>query len=187
MICKLHFRVKLDCSPYFDCFCIVPELIENYDLAISDTTQTWVCHHRLETHFSDGTPRPKNAQLSREELIALGMYYNRPSEELIFLTEKEHNNVHHKEKKRSGETRRNISEALKGKPSLRKGIKTGPRSEETKKKLSESHKGKPTWNRGKHRTWYTNGNKGMHWYNNGIVQMQAFECPNGFVKGMLPK
>lgn len=98
MICKLHFRVKLDCSPYFDCFCRVPKLIENYDLAISDTTQTWVCHHRLETHFSDGTPRPKNAQLSREELIALGMYYNRPSEELIFLTEKEHQNAHHKGK-----------------------------------------------------------------------------------------
>jgi len=23
-------------------------LIENYDLAISDTNQTWHCHHRLE-------------------------------------------------------------------------------------------------------------------------------------------
>lgn len=186
MISKFHFRIKKNGNPYWDCYCTKPELIENYDKAIADTTQIWECHHRLETHFSDGTERPRNAQLSRKELIALGMYFDRPSEEFIFLTE----GIHHGLRsgtKHSEETRRNISEALKGKPSLKKGIKTGPRSEETKKKLSESHKGKPTWNKGKHRTWYTNGNKGMHWYNNGIVQMQAFECPNGFVKGMLPK
>lgn len=27
---------------------------------------------------------------------------------------------------------------------------------------------------------------GKHWYNNGIVQVQAFECPDGFVLGRLP-
>lgn len=29
--------------------------------------------------------------------------------------------------------------------------------------------------------------KGRHWYNNGIVQIQSFECPIGFTKGMLKK
>ena len=27
--------------------CEDPSLIENYDLAIADTTQTWICHHIL--------------------------------------------------------------------------------------------------------------------------------------------
>ena len=29
--------------------------------------------------------------------------------------------------------------------------------------------------------------KGRHWYNNGIVQIQTFECPIGFTKGRLKK
>ena len=41
-------------------------------------------------------------------------------------------------------------------------------SEETRKKLSDAIKGR-------------------HWYNNGIVQIQSFECPIGFTKGMLKK
>ncbi len=66
--------------------CKQAELIENYEKAKADNFNGWDCHHRLETHFSDGTERPKNAQLSANELIALDMYYNRPPEELIFLT-----------------------------------------------------------------------------------------------------
>ena len=31
--------------------------IENYELAMNDKTQTWHCHHRLETHDSDGQKR----------------------------------------------------------------------------------------------------------------------------------
>ena len=31
----------------------------------------------------------------------------------------------------------------------------------------------------------TIGNRGMHWYNNGEKSIQAFECPEGFVKGRL--
>lgn len=52
----------------------------------------------METHFSDGTPRPKDAQLSKEELIALDMYWCRPAEELIFLATKEHYCLHKKGK-----------------------------------------------------------------------------------------
>lgn len=67
--------------------------IENYDKAIADDA-LYVCHHRLETHFSDGTPRPKNAHISRDELQALDMYLSRPPEELIFLTLSEHSKLH---------------------------------------------------------------------------------------------
>lgn len=82
--------------------CSIPKFIENYDEAVADTSQIWHCHHRLETHFSDGTPRPVNAQLSRDELIALGMYYNRPPKELIFLTAAEHRSIHTKGKSHMG-------------------------------------------------------------------------------------
>lgn len=98
MINECHFRIKKNRKPYSCCFCTKPELIENYDKAITDISQVWDCHHRLETNFSDGTERPKNAQLSKEELIVLDMYYNRPPEELIFLMKKEHLFLHRKGK-----------------------------------------------------------------------------------------
>ena len=108
------FRVKKNEQPYSDCICVHPELIENYDEAINDNTQMWICHHRLETHFSDGTPRPKDAQLSASELKALSMYFNRPPEELIFLNHTEHRNVHQKGKLRSQETIDKISASKMG-------------------------------------------------------------------------
>lgn len=78
-------------------FCKNPEKIENYDKAISDTTQTWHCHHRLELYTLSGEKRPKD--LYPRELIALGMYYNRPPEELIFLTPSDHISLHRKSRK----------------------------------------------------------------------------------------
>ena len=147
--------------------------IENYDKAVADTTQTWHCHHRLETHFSDGTPRPANARLSKEELIALDMYYNRPAEELIYLTPAEHNIIHRLgfkatlNHKHSEETKHKISEAHKGKKYP---------------KLSEAKMGSTPWNKGISNT----KNIGKHWYNNGTVNVYLFECPDGFVKGRLP-
>lgn len=116
--------------------------IENYDKAIADESQTWECHHRLETYFSNGEPRPKNAQLTRVELRALGSFYNRPPEEFIFLTKAEHTRLHKienqnmKGKCHSKETKQKMSEA-------HKGLKLGPMSEEHKKKLSDVKKERP--------------------------------------------
>ena len=114
-------------------FCKDFKKIENYEKAVNDTTQTWACHHRLETHNSDGEKRL--VDIARKELIALGMYYDRPSEELIFLTITEHAKLHRKGKQHSEETKKKISEAREGK-------KREPFSEEWKRKLSEAHKGK---------------------------------------------
>lgn len=117
MISKSAFNPNLH-----DCFCTEPEKIENYDKAMADTTQVWHCHHRLETHFSDGTERPEKAIIKSDELIALGMYFNRPAEELIFLTVSEHHQLHNrlnnfkytsKGRKRSEETLKRMSIAQK--------------------------------------------------------------------------
>lgn len=77
-------------------FCIPEQIeqIENYQFAKKDNFQGWCIHHRLETHNSDGEKRLIN--LSREELIALDMYYNRPASELVFLTKSEHIILHMK-------------------------------------------------------------------------------------------
>ena len=61
--------------------------IENYDKAINDHAQTWHCHHRFEIQYNGTT-------LSRKELNDKGLYYNRPPEELIFLTKREHTRLH---------------------------------------------------------------------------------------------
>lgn len=107
-----------------------------------------------------------------------------------------------------GVVRKNISisnsEKLKGKP----------KSEEHKKHLSESNKGQTPWIKGKHHTEETKqkmselkkennnpfygkhhtdktksklseANKGLHYYNNGVICVRKRECPEGFVKGRL--
>ena len=163
-------------------FCKEPEKIENYEKAKADNFKGWHCHHRLETHTPDGKRR--DVDISHRDLIALGMYYNRPASELIFLPASEHN-AYKKGKPRSEETRRKIAEAHKGKP----------KSAEHKKKLSEAAKGNKH-HLGKHHTEETRrrmseaskGNtntKGTHWYNNGKINTMAKECPEGFTPGML--
>ena len=141
-------------------YCKEPEKIENYEKAKKDNFKGWECHHRLETHTPEGERR--DVDIGYKELIALGLYYHRPSEELIFLTTREHN-AYRKGKHRSVETRRKLSEANEGKKL----------SEETRKKMAESQKGKNIWTKGK------------RWYNNGKINIRAYECPDGFIPGRL--
>ena len=167
----MRYNFKRYCKDY--------ENIENYQKAKKDDFKGWHCHHRLETHNSDGERRL--VDISYKELKALGMYYNRPAEELIFLTESEHN-AYNKGKSKSAETRRKMkgnknalgykhSEETRKKMSEARKGKT--KSEEHKKKLSESHKGKNIWT------------KRMHWYNNGKENKFCYECPDGFIPGRL--
>ena len=102
-------------------------LIENYDKAISDTTQTWDCHHRGEILPC--------GRFSVSDLKKFELYFNRPASELIFLTRSEHRRLHLKGIPKSEATKKALSDALKGipKPYL-KGI---PKSEATRAKLSK--------------------------------------------------
>ena len=109
--------------------CEDPSLIENYALAIADTTQTWICHHIL------------GEQHSKQYLKENGVYLNRPACELRFVTRADHQSLHHKGVPRpdlkgvpkSEEHKQAISDALKG----------VPLSEEHKQKLSDAQKGVP--------------------------------------------
>ena len=137
-------------------FCKDYTKIENYNKAVADITQVWDCHHRLETHNSDGKRRL--VDLSKEELIALDIYYNRPAEELIFLTRSEHTSLHtenqiswNKNKTFSEEHKKKLSESHKGKHL----------SEEHKRKMSESHKGKVISEETKRKL--SKVKKGKHW------------------------
>jgi hypothetical protein len=130
--------------------------IECYKKAVV-SEEMYDCHHRLETHTSDGERR--TVDLYKEELIALGMYYNRPASELIFMTHAEHTRLHKKDRHFSEEHKRKISETKKQKissgeiepPPSRKGKH---HSEETKRKLADIVKGKHwTLIDGK-RVWY---------------------------------
>ena len=100
-------------------------IIENYELAVNDTTQTWDCHHRGEILPC--------GRFSIDDLKKFGLYFNRPAAELIFLTPVEHHRLHFKSVPKSESTKKAISEALKG----------VPKSESTKKAISDAKKGVP--------------------------------------------
>lgn len=100
MINKQAFRLKKNGEPNYKCLCRHPELIENYDKAIADTTQTWDVHHRLESCFT------------QKFLIDMNLYYDVDPEALIFLTKPEHSKIDSRCKR--------VGEAGKGKRLNRK-------------------------------------------------------------------
>ena len=191
----------------FEKFCKSPENIENYEKAKADNFKGWDCHHRLETHNSDGKRR--DVDISVEELISIGMYFDRPAYELVFLPSSEHISLHKKGKTyfkgkhHTEEAKKKISEAQKGENNSMHGKspwnKGKKMPEEYCRKNSESHKGKPSPNKGKHLSaeikkkisdtlkGKPNATKGRHWYNNGIKNIMSKECPPGFMPGMLNK
>lgn len=141
MINEDVFRLKKSGEPVKNtCFCVHPELIENYDKAIADTTQTWECHHRLETHNSDGEERL--VPLSKSELKALGMYFDRPPEELIFMTPFEHTGLHARLRNRIRPPLCGRHHSTSWKIKVSSSTKGRKLSDEWKSKLSVSHKGK---------------------------------------------
>ena len=151
-------KIKEKCVDYWN--------IENYDKALNDQTQMWELHHRLEINEEGHTI------YSKKQLIEMNMYMKRPSEELIFLTRKEHRKLHCStpefKESVSGENngfygRKHIDETLDKIGNHHKGIKL---SDETKKKMSKIRKGR-------------------HWFNNGIEQKWCYECPEGWQLGRI--
>ena len=164
----------------FERYCKDYENIENYQKALADNFIGWDCHHRLETHNSDGERRL--VDITRDELKSLGMYYNRPSSELIFIKHNEHKSLH----KPSEETKKKMSTAKKGEKHPMYGKH---RTEETRKKIAETNKGKKRSEETRKKiAEIKKGNtntKGRRWFNNGKINKVCYECPEGFIPGML--
>ena len=117
-------------------------LIENYEQAIADTTQTWECHHKDEIDL----------KLSRKELIIKKLYYGVPANRLIFLTKGEHTRIHWTGRKHTKKTKDKMKLVKSLNPLLgeKNGMFGKHHSEEAKKKMSEARKGAIPWNKGKH-------------------------------------
>ena len=92
------YNMKINKKTY-QAFCIETEWesIENYEKAKNDNFKYWDCHHRLELH-PDGSLR-----YTKDSLIKLDLYFNRPAQELIFLRHDEHAKLHGLSKKVNNE------------------------------------------------------------------------------------
>ena len=143
-------------------------LIENYDKAIADNTQTWECHHRRET------------VLSRKDLIEIGEYYNRPACELIFLTIKDHNNLHNQIKFRGKKHTIEHNQHIKDN---HKGFEGKHHSDEAKAKIGKASKGRTLSEEARKKI--SESKKGSYFFNNGVKNIRAKTCPEGFVPGRI--
>ena len=192
---------------YYKRYCKDIENVENFEKAKADNFKCWDCHHRLETHTSDGDRR--EVDITRKELVALDMYLSRPAEELIFMTRSEHIILHNHSIERgkkisktkigqhhSDETKRKLSISHNGKHlseetknKMSKALKGRSFSKEHKNKISEALKchtvSEETKNRISEKSKGNTNTKGRRWYNNGKINVMSKECPEGFVPGML--
>lgn len=101
--------------------------IENYDKAKNDNFIGWSIHHRDEIKV---LPSGITVIRSREELIENGRYYDCPANELIFLTNFDHQSLH------SSNRDQNTLDKMRN-------IKLGKKATiETKNKMSNKRKGK---------------------------------------------
>ena len=114
-----------------------------------------------------------------QDLKDNGLYYDRPANELVFLTHGEHIHLHRIN--RSEKTREKMSKAMKG----------VPKSDEMKRKMSEAMKGNTNFlghhHSEKARAKMRSAKNGIHWFNDGKKSIMAKECPSGFVHGRLRK
>lgn len=106
-----------------------------------------MCHHRRET----------DEDLSVKELISMGLYYNRPASELIFMEFGAHSTLHRAGRPvpmevllKAWEGSRNVPEEVRKERGKKIGnaLRGKPKSEEHCKHLSEALRGKPSPSKG---------------------------------------
>ena len=132
--------------------------IKNYEKAVKDPNTKWDCHHIFELEC------PVIKALV-PDLIAYGLYYNRPAEELIFLTPQEHHKLHadinnrFSGKKHSEESRKLMSahggNAFRGRHHTPESIEKNRLAHLGKKHSKEF--GKKVTERNIGRKWFTDG------------------------------
>ena len=111
---------------------------------------------------------------SDETIEQLAKDYEEAIKEAYEASSKAQKGKHH-----SAESKKQMSEAHKGKKF----------SEEHKKKISEWNKGKKMSDKARRKmSEAKKGNtatKGMHWFNNGKINIMSKECPPGFIPGRI--
>ena len=120
-------------------------------------------------------------------------------EDLVMITNTEHQHIHHVGAQRSEETKKKISESNKGKTRteetrmrLSKAHLGHRQTDESKIKISESLIGHVSYWKGKQLSDETKkkmskSRLGRRWWNNGYEQKFCRECPDGFVAGQLKR
>lgn len=161
-----------------------PSLIENYELAIADKTQTWHCHHRAEILPCE--------RYSQAQLDKYGLLEHVPASQLIFLTKAEHSRLHGRN--RTSSTLKKLSKAALGnKWGLGNKSMTGKKhSQQTKDLMSRQRLGNQHA-KGKHWRWsiesrknVSNSLKGLYFWNNGQVNCRSRTCPGPeWIRGMV--
>ena len=71
-------------------------LIKNYHQAIADQTKMWDIHHRRESDYEGRT------LFTKTQLKEMGLYFNRPASELIFVTRAMHKKLHREQMRNCG-------------------------------------------------------------------------------------
>ena len=148
--------------------------IENYELAKADNFKDWCIHHILELTLDNEYAH------SRADLIRMGMYYNRPYFELIFLKRSEHQILHNKNRKVGGwklqfteEHKNKLSESMKGNLNSVGRIITTATKDKIRESLKKSSKFKEFIKGQGERN--TKNFTGRHWYNDGIKNFFIFD------------
>ena len=151
-------------------------------------TERWVLHH-IDPELKR-TDFERYCEWRVEDLIPMTLSEHRRLHMSINI---ENNDTAKYGRPMSEENKQKVSQLFKGKH----------KTEEQKKKLSESNKGKHNHN-GENNPMFgkchsseakqkmsekkighpkTKGNTGMHWYTDGVINKQAYECPVGFHLG----
>lgn len=124
--------------------------IKNYDKAIADKENMWECHHINELTYT------------KKELIKMNMYYNRPADEFIFLTKKEHKKIHTEMCVGEKERKQKINESMSGKTTWFKGKTKSDFGEKYKKHFEKTcTDDKKQYH--KELCWYINHNYKCRW------------------------
>ena len=131
--------------------------IENYNKALAAKT-TWDIHHKREI----------TENKSKQQLIDEDLYFNRPADELIFLSRNEHNRIH-----RDHNPKSMINWIKAGSDAVRGVNKTDEHKQKISDSLKEYFKSHDHWNKGgtvsdevKQKISYTINKK---WANNEII------------------
>ena len=133
------------------------------------------CYKQKGTCDENGNPRTICHHID-------GNHDNDDPENLIFLSESEHNKVHAND--RRGDYWDRVSKSMSIAKTGEKNAMYGKKhSAETKEKMSVTQLGHFVSDETKEKQ--SSIKKGRHWFNNGIRSVLTYECPPGFTHGRL--